>query len=276
MCCIHITFFTQNLCFFWEAISHKTRNCQWRWDCQIFINEEKKLVEPWDQTIASRLIVRYNHLGSWLILNVCRHEHTHQVSTLHISRSSDLTVHRASCCDETPSSFWQEFVAVSLFHCTVFTPKAWAQILSYSLRHNSTCCLWEQLWLTDFDPHALVPWTLWHRNSSIAVVWADHDLRLCLLITGQNWRGRGNCLLFVRCNESRLNVCSKFKVWTLHIHSLTLNIFLRLNVANCSWMSENVLVYKEGEFWLSFYNMFFFFPSNFLRNFLYVVLSHLM
>lgn len=121
-----LLFFIQNLCLFWEAISHKTHNYQWRWDCQIFVNEEKKLVKPWDQTIASRLTVRYNHLGSWLILNVYRHEHTHQVSTLHISRSSDLTVHRASCCDETPSSFWQEFAAVSLFHCTVFTPKAWA------------------------------------------------------------------------------------------------------------------------------------------------------
>lgn len=133
-CAIYtLLFFIQNLCFFREASSHRTHNYQWRWDCQIFVNEEKKLVKPWDQTIASRLIVRYNHLGSWLILNVYkRHEHTHQVSTLHISRSSNLTVHRASCCDGTPSSFWQEFIAVSLFHCTVFTPKAWARILSYS------------------------------------------------------------------------------------------------------------------------------------------------
>lgn len=39
----------------------------------------------------------------------------------------------------------------------------------------------------------------------------------------------------------------------------TRNIFLILSVANCSWMSENILVYEEGEFWLSFYNMICFF-----------------
>lgn len=180
-----LLFFIQNLCFFWEAISHKTHNYQWRWDCQIFVNEEKKLVKPWDQTIASRLTVRYNHLGSWLILNVYRHEHTHQVSTLHISRSSDLTVQSlllwwntqffltgVGCCESFP------------LHC-VYT-QGMGHILSYSPRHGSTCCLWKQLWLTDCDPHALVSWTLWHRNSSIAVVWADHDLRLFLLISGQN------------------------------------------------------------------------------------------
>lgn len=67
----------------------------------------KTLVKPWDQTIASRLIVRYNHLGSWLILNVYKNMSTH-IKCWYCTWPEVLsypTVYRASCYKETHQVF---------------------------------------------------------------------------------------------------------------------------------------------------------------------------
>lgn len=98
---------------------------------------------------------------------------------------------RASCYKEPHQVFSSRRVCCCLFHCTVFTGKAWDQILTLqrcNSSHQLAWCLSSSCdW--DFDPHAVVFSTLRNRNLSIAVIQANCHVikeRLFLLINGQN------------------------------------------------------------------------------------------
>lgn len=79
-----------------------------------------------------------------------------------------------------------EFVAVTLFHCTVFTCKAWDQILTLQLCkcRYQPLDVWETAVMERFDPCALIVLL----DSEIGIQ-ADRDIKdcFCYLMAKTKW-----------------------------------------------------------------------------------------
>lgn len=140
------------------------------------------MVKPWDQTIASSLIVRYNHLDSWLILNVYKDMSTHKMfNTAHYQKYLVTLL-----CIEPLAMMKQffligEFVAVTLpLHCVYMQgmgPNS--HITAVQMQMSVSWCLWNscngKIW----------PLCIVLLDSEIGIQ-ADRDIRLFLLLNGQN------------------------------------------------------------------------------------------